>query len=180
VVLCAAACGKVAHLSSKGCKRFDAVDARRARRESIGFDAQIANPVKVWRGTFWYFQNSVLTFDGVAMRLNCQKLSPRPRGGNAGVPYHRVALLLAMPEWQVGDGVMYDKHTNTIAPKPPRCLGCARPMRLLRRTSRFDGLPDLYSFYCCMCDEWHVEEGDAVTGRFPDLGGLATSAAIRH
>ena len=75
---------------------------------------------------------------------------------------------------------MHDKYTNTIAPKPPRCLGCARPMQLLRRTSRFDGLPDLYSFYCCTCDEWRVEEGDAVAGRFPDLGGLATSAATRH
>ena len=29
------------------------------------------------------------------------------------------------------------------------------------RTSRFGGLPDLFSFYCCVCDEWHVEEGDA-------------------
>ena len=45
------------------------------------------------------------------------------------------------------------------APTPPRCLSCARPMQLLRRTSRFGGLPDLYSFYCLACDEWHVEEG---------------------
>ena len=45
------------------------------------------------------------------------------------------------------------------APKPPRCLSCARPMQLLRRTARFGGLPDLYSFYCLACDEWHVEEG---------------------
>ena len=47
------------------------------------------------------------------------------------------------------------------APKPPRCPSCARPMQLFRRTSRFGGPPDLYSFYCCACDEWHVEEGDA-------------------
>ena len=32
----------------------------------------------------------------------------------------------------------------------------------LRRTSRFGGLPDLYSFYCLAGDEWHVEEGNAV------------------
>ena len=53
------------------------------------------------------------------------------------------------------------------APKPPRCHNCARPMQLLRRTSRFGGLPDLYSFYCCACDEWHVEEGGAV--KFAEL-----------
>jgi hypothetical protein len=40
-------------------------------------------------------------------------------------------------------------------------------MQLLRRTSRFGGLPDLYSFYCCVCDEWHVEEGDAVANQLP-------------
>ena len=56
------------------------------------------------------------------------------------------------------------------APKPPRCLSCARPMQLLRRTSRFGGLPDLYYFYCVTCDEWHVEEGDAVADRRPIAG----------
>ena len=56
---------------------------------------------------------------------------------------------------------MYGKYTNKSAPKPPRCVNCARPMQLLRRTSRSGGLPDLYSFYCVTCDEWHVEEGDA-------------------
>jgi hypothetical protein len=55
---------------------------------------------------------------------------------------------------------MSEKHANKSAPKPPRCLSCAAPMQLLRRTSRFGGLPDLYSFYCCVCDEWHVEEGE--------------------
>ena len=52
---------------------------------------------------------------------------------------------------------------NKLAPKPPRCHKCARPMQLFRRTSRFGGLPDLYSFYCLECDEWHVEEGGAAT-----------------
>ncbi len=52
---------------------------------------------------------------------------------------------------------------NKAARRPPRCLSCAKPMQLLRRTSRYGGLPDLYSFYCVTCDEWHVEEGDAVT-----------------
>jgi hypothetical protein len=60
---------------------------------------------------------------------------------------------------------MDGKYTNRIAPKPPRCHSCARPMQLLRRTSRFGGLPDLYSFYCVACDEWHVEEGGPISSR---------------
>jgi len=57
----------------------------------------------------------------------------------------------------VGGSVMHG-----IMPKAPRCINCARPMLLSRTTSRFGGLPDLYSFNCVACDEWHVEEGDAV------------------
>ena len=53
---------------------------------------------------------------------------------------------------------MSEKFANKTAPRPPRCAGCAQPMQLLRRTPRFDGLPDLYSFDCCTCDQWHVEE----------------------
>ena len=53
------------------------------------------------------------------------------------------------------------RDTNTSRPIAPRCHNCARPMQLLRRTCRFGALPDLYSFYCLACDEWHVEEGDA-------------------
>jgi hypothetical protein len=47
-------------------------------------------------------------------------------------------------------------------PKAPRSLNCARLMQFSRKTSRYGGLPDLYSFYCLACDEWHVEEGEAV------------------
>jgi hypothetical protein len=68
---------------------------------------------------------------------------------------------------------MYDNQTNKSAPKSPRCLNCARPMELLRRTSRFGGLPDLYSFYCVTCDEWHVEEGDAAKQLPHSRTGLA-------
>ena len=56
---------------------------------------------------------------------------------------------------------MDGKYSNKSAPKPPRCVYCARSMELLRRTSRFGRLPDLYPFYCVACDEWHVEEGVA-------------------
>jgi hypothetical protein len=50
-------------------------------------------------------------------------------------------------------------------PKAPRCFNCARPMHLLRQTSRYNGLPDLYSFNCATCDEWHVEEALAVSSQ---------------
>ena len=36
---------------------------------------------------------------------------------------------------------MGGKYTNKSPPKPPRCHICARPMQLLRKTSRFGGLP---------------------------------------
>ena len=62
---------------------------------------------------------------------------------------------------------MDGKYTNKSPPKPPRCHSCARPMQLLRKTSRFGGLPDLYSFYCLACDEWHVEEGGPI--KFTEL-----------
>ena len=75
---------------------------------------------------------------------------------------------------------MYDRYANKTAPKTPRCLSCARPMQLLRRTSRFEGLPDLYSFYCCTCDEWHVEEGDAVAGPFSRRSRLAFFTPVQH
>jgi hypothetical protein len=90
---------------------------------------------------------------------SCQKLSLRPRGRNVRAPHHQSKLALSLSAELVGDRVMNDNQTNN--PKAPRCHSCARPMRLLRRTSRFGGLPDLYSFYCVTCDEWHVEEGNA-------------------
>ncbi len=67
------------------------------------------------------------------------------------------------------------RDTNKPTPNPQRCVSCARPMQLLRRTSRFKPLPDLCSFYCLACDEWHVEEREA-TGdpRTHHGAGLAT------
>jgi hypothetical protein len=84
---------------------------------------------------------------------SCRKLSSRPRGGNAQAP-HRCDTT------GFGDCVMDGKYTNKSAPQPPRCHSCARPMQLLRRTSRF-------SFYCLACDEWHVEEGGPI--KFTEL-----------
>jgi hypothetical protein len=68
---------------------------------------------------------------------------------------------------------MYDKLTNKSAPTV-RCPSCATPMQLVRRTSRFEGLTDLYPFYCLACDAWHVEEGNAVAIQAPSRrAGLA-------
>src|ERR1700758_5737875 len=57
------------------------------------------------------------------------------------------------------------------SPRPPRCFGCARSMQLVRRTSRFGGLRDVYSFECQACGVWHFEEADALEGR-PDRGAV--------
>jgi hypothetical protein len=59
---------------------------------------------------------------------------------------------------------MLEKSTNNSAsksPRPPLCFGCARPMRLVRRTLRFGRLLDLYTFECRSCGVCHIEEGDA-------------------
>jgi hypothetical protein len=57
--------------------------------------------------------------------------------------------------------VMHDERANKSVPRPPRCAVCARPMQLVRRTPRFGGLPDLYTFECEDCGEQHIEEGEA-------------------
>jgi hypothetical protein len=78
---------------------------------------------------------------------------------------------------------MWDKCANKFAPKPPRpprCVGCARPMQLVRRTPRFGGLPDLYTFECRVCGERHIEEGDAVVGRLADLEAVLAALPRRR
>ena len=42
-------------------------------------------------------------------------------------------------------------------PKSPICLGCAQTMRLARITSRFEDLPDLYTFEFRSCGVSHIE-----------------------
>jgi hypothetical protein len=43
------------------------------------------------------------------------------------------------------------------APKSPLCPSCAQVMRLAGITSRFDDLPDLYTFECRGCGVSHIE-----------------------
>ena len=60
---------------------------------------------------------------------------------------------------------MYDERANKSAPKPPRCVACARPMQLVRRTPRFGGLPDLFTFQCEGCGEQHMRKATRWTDR---------------
>jgi hypothetical protein len=46
----------------------------------------------------------------------------------------------------------------TSPPAPARCPSCAKPMRLVRKTIRFNGLPDLCTFECQACGVSHIEE----------------------
>jgi len=41
---------------------------------------------------------------------------------------------------------MLNDSDDKSAAKPPRCPKCAQPMRLVRRTPRFGGLPELFTF----------------------------------
>ena len=66
--------------------------------------------------------------------------------------------------------VMWNEYASKSAPRPPRCYGCARPMKLTRRTPRFGGLPDVYTFECRTCGLWHIEEGDAAVGQLNSQG----------
>jgi hypothetical protein len=49
------------------------------------------------------------------------------------------------------------ERSDKAAPRPPHCPGCAQTMRLARITSRFDDLPELYSFECRACGVSHIE-----------------------
>ena len=52
---------------------------------------------------------------------------------------------------------MSDECANKVAPTPPRCSSCAQPMKLVRRTPRFGGLSELYTFECRACGVSHIE-----------------------
>ena len=79
---------------------------------------------------------------------------------------------------------MDGKYANKSA--APRSPTCGTPMQLVRKTSRFAALHDLYSFYCLACDAWHVEEGGAVADRSDRratrrwASGLSDRTAMKH
>ena len=49
------------------------------------------------------------------------------------------------------------QNSNQSVPKTPLCPSCAKIMRLAGITSRFDNLPDLYTFECRGCGVSHFE-----------------------
>ena len=60
----------------------------------------------------------------------------------------------------LGEHMLGERSEKTVI-KRPRCVTSARPMRLIRKTLRFAGLPDLYTFECEACGETHIEEAPA-------------------
>ena len=52
---------------------------------------------------------------------------------------------------------MGDEHTNNFTPTPPLCASCAQRMKLARRTKRFGGLAELYTFECRECGVSYIE-----------------------
>jgi hypothetical protein len=53
---------------------------------------------------------------------------------------------------------MTAERTNDPALKRQLCPSCAQPMRLVRRTPRFGGLPELVTFECESCGLSHIGE----------------------
>jgi len=49
------------------------------------------------------------------------------------------------------------EHSKQFVQPALLCPGCAQIMRLARITSRFDDLPDLYTFECRACGISHIE-----------------------
>jgi hypothetical protein len=87
---------------------------------------------------------------------HCQKLSLQPPAVNAPAQYQRRPHFRGMSEHRVMCDECADR-SDPKPPSPPRCLGCAQPMKFVRRTQRFGGLPDMYIFHCRGCGEWHTE-----------------------
>jgi len=52
---------------------------------------------------------------------------------------------------------MHDERSPKSAPKQPLCPSCAQIMPLARATSRFNDLPELYTFECRACGVSHID-----------------------
>src|SRR5271163_4815996 len=73
----------------------------------------------------------------------------------------RFGAPLSRPRGDSKCGVLLMRNDTASRPRsaPPHCPSCAQPMRLARKTRRFNGLPDLYIFECRTCEMSHTEEG---------------------
>jgi len=90
--------------------------------------------------------------------FDCQKLICRqPRGNDGRLSTVPISPGIASHRGSRTALSMRNEHFNKCASTPPRCPGCAQFMRLARITSRFDDLPDLYTFECQACDVSHIE-----------------------
>jgi hypothetical protein len=58
---------------------------------------------------------------------------------------------------------------NDTSPASLRCQRCAQPMKLIRRTQRYGGLPDLCTFECAACGISHTEECKPTTWHAADM-----------
>jgi hypothetical protein len=95
--------------------------------------------------------------------IHCQQLRRRPRDRNPATSYAAVASSQDKADKKAGGlFVLGERAGKTVQNKTvltrPRCVGCAQPMRLIRKTLRFGRLPDLYTFECQTCGETHIEE----------------------
>jgi hypothetical protein len=91
-----------------------------------------------------------------------------------------LASQLIAPTMRSAKHEVFDMPTNgsdEAVPVAPRCSRCAQPMCLARRTPRFGGLSDLYTFECRSCEISHTEESGPGRWRDTDLFRLFSKQA---
>ena len=81
--------------------------------------------------------------------------------------YRRVSTMIFVPGQSASSVEMVaidpqelqaaQESANNSTPKLPHCPSCAQPMQLVRRTMRFGGLPELYTFECRSCGVSHID-----------------------
>jgi len=57
---------------------------------------------------------------------------------------------------------------NNSAPAPVQCPRCAQRMQLVRKTIRFNELPDLFEYKCKKCGMSHYMEHGAADKKTPN------------
>lgn len=103
---------------------------------------------------------------GTGMPVRSRRLSPLLTGRHRPCqPTHHGAARCERNE----SFAMPTKSSENSGPAAPRCPCCAQAMHLARKTPRFGGLPDLYTFECLSCETSHIEEGGPARRRDTDL-----------
>jgi hypothetical protein len=97
-------------------------------------------------------------------KINLLATSPKDRRDYSPRPEARPFPLMAFVDRRAAESRSKNKKrpvamiANDTSPAPLRCQRCAQPMKLIRRTQRFGGLPDLCTFECAACGISHTEE----------------------